>query len=314
MLAFTNIFRLIRLPNLVIIAITMLLVKYAMIGPLLGIIHFEGGMNMAEFSLLVLATLLISVGGYVVNDLSDTNPDSVNKPGKNLVGTVVSEKTANNIYWITTVSGVLMGTLVSYLINQINFGLIFLFSAGLLWFYSQKYSCQPLVGNIVIAALSAISFGIVWLFEFYALSSKPYLFTEVQSNFDLVTRMVSIYMCFAFIISLIREIVKDIEDYPGDDRFGCRTLPVKYGISVARLIASSVSLITLVFLIILQVYFSRAGLYPLFYGFAFLVVLMLLIIFKLQKSSKKEDYSNVSTLLKYLMLAGVLSMILFNFI
>lgn len=306
--------RLIRFQNLIIISITMFMTQYFLVCPILGIEIFDGGMNPIQFILLITSTLLISIGGYIINDVFDINPDSINKPDKNLVGSFISTEAANNLYWITTISGVLLGTLVSYLINQINFGLIFLFSAGLLWFYSQKYSCQPLLGNIVISVLSAVTLGLVWLFEFYALSGSPYIFAEVQANFPVVSRFVFIYMGFAFIITLIREIVKDIEDYIGDDRFGCRTLPVRFGISVAKSVAITVSFICLVMLLLLQIFFSRANYDLHFYWFALIDVFMLLIIFKLQKSSAKEDYSLVSKLLKYLMLAGILSMVIFKFI
>ena len=314
MIAFRKIARLIRLPNLIIIAITMFMVLYFLVCPILGIEIFNGGMETLEFVLLISATLLISSGGYIINDVFDINSDSVNKPEKNMVGSFITIETANKLYWITTISGVLLGTLVSYLINQINFGLIFLFSAGLLWFYSQKYSCQPLIGNIVISVLSAVTLGLVWLFEFYALAGKPYIFTEVQTNFSVVSRFVFIYMGFAFIITFIREIVKDIEDYIGDDRFGCRTLPVRYGVLIAKYTALALSTICLAMLLLLQMFFSKGNYDLHFYWFALVDVFMLLIIFKLQKSSKREDYSVVSKLLKYLMLAGVLSMILFKFI
>jgi len=178
-----EIFRLTRWPNLVIIALSMSFILFFIISPILGTNALVDGMNWIQFSLLIVSTILISIGGYIINDIFDINADSINKPGKNTIGTHISINSAYRFYWTTTIIGVLLGTYLSYLINQINFGLIFLLSAGLLWFYSQKYQCQPIIGNLVISTLSAVSFGIVWLFEFYALSSNANVFVDVQSQF-----------------------------------------------------------------------------------------------------------------------------------
>jgi 4-hydroxybenzoate polyprenyltransferase len=306
-----NILHLFRIKNLVIIAITMILMQYFIVSHLLGYGFLEGGMQLLEFSLLVIATLLISIGGYIINDIFDVNADSINKPGKNLVGNLISEKAATSLYWITTVLGILLGTLTSYLINQINFAIIFFLSAGLLWFYSQKYSCQPLVGNIVVSVLSALSFGIVWLFEFYSLSSNAFIFAEVQPAFKIVNRIVFIYVTFAFSFTWLRETIKDIEDYKGDNRFGCRTLPVVYGISVSKIFGLILSIIILLLLVYIQWYFFRTGYLFQFYWFFIVDVLLLVILYKLYRANEKNDFTRLSSLIKITMFTGVLSMILF---
>lgn len=289
----------------------MILMQYFIVSQLLGYGFLEGGMQLLEFSLLVMATLLISIGGYIINDIFDVNADSINKPGINLIGNLISEKAATSLYWITTVSGVLLGTLTSYLINQINFAIIFFLSAGLLWFYSQKYSCQPIVGNIVISVLSALSFGIVWLFEFYSLSSNAFIFTEVQPAFKIVNRIVFIYVTFAFSLTWLRETIKDIEDYKGDNRFGCRTLPVVYGISVSKIFGLILSIIILLLLVYIQWYFFRTGYLFQFYWFFVVDVLLLVILYKLYRANEKNDFTSLSSLIKITMFTGVLSMILF---
>lgn len=120
---------LIRWPNLVIIAISMIFLMLFVIDPALGIDGFSDGMTTLQFLLLIVATILIAIGGYVINDIFDINTDSINKAGKNVVGRSITIKQAYTLYWITTAVGIAAGTLLSYLINQINFGLIFLFSA-----------------------------------------------------------------------------------------------------------------------------------------------------------------------------------------
>jgi len=313
MTTFKSFLNLFRWPNLIIIALSMSMILFFVVSPLLGISALSDGLNTIQFILLVISTILISIGGYIVNDIFDVNADSINKPGKNLITSTISEKTAYTLYWITTVSGVLLGTLLSYLINQINFGLIFLFSAGLLWYYSQKYQCQPLLGNIVISALSAISFGIVWLFEFYALSGNAEVFTNVQSSFPFVTRIITIYMGFAFMVSLLREIIKDMEDYKGDNRFGCTTMPVKFGISTSKVVALVFTFISLAAAIIVQYFFYNIGFLILFGYFFIIDILIVIIIVNIFRAATKTDYTKLSTFIKLLMLAGILSMVLIKF-
>ena len=303
---------LIRLPNLIIIVISMTFIQLFVITPLLGINGFEGGLNILNFALLVLSTLLISVGGYIINDIFDINPDSLNKPSKNIVNRNISIGAAYKLYWLSTVVGILVGTYVSYEINHINFGLIFIFSAGLLWFYSQKYSCQPFIGNLVISLLSALSFGVVWLFEFYSLSGSPLLFIEVQTNFPIVNRVVMIYMGFAFFVTLIREVIKDMEDIKGDERFGCTTFAVKFGISASKILAIVLSSIALIGSIFTQYYFYHADYMPQAYYFVIMDLLLILVMVRTFNSKYRSNYSNISNRLKLLMVAGILSMVLFT--
>lgn len=309
----TTFLKLIRWPNLIIIAVSISLILLFIIVPVLGINVFSDGLSYVEFTLLMFSTILIAIGGYIINDIFDINTDSINKQGKNVVGGRISIDFAYTLYWITTITGVLSGVLLSYLVNQINFGLIFLFSAGLLWFYSQKYQCQPLVGNIVIAFLSSISFGLVWLFEFYALSNNAEIFVNVQSDFPLVNRLVLIYMGFAFMVSLLREVVKDIEDYKGDNRYGCITFTVKYGKSASNLLALIIAYTSLAATFFIQYYFYIAGFNLLFITFFIIVILFILIIHGLHISSSKSNYTKLSLLIKILMLAGILSMVMFYF-
>ena len=310
MLSFLN---LIRWPNLLIIILSMSLLLFFIIVPGLGINVFTDGLSFGEFVLLIVSTLLIAIGGYIINDIADINTDTINKPGVNSIESTFSIEFANTAYWLTTVIGVLLGVLLSYMINQINFGLIFLFSAGLLWFYSQKYQCQPLVGNIVIAFLSALSFGLVWLYEFYALTNNPEVFVTVQSQFPLINRLVTIYMGFAFMVSLLREVIKDMEDYKGDNRFGCRTFTVKYGISASKIVALFVAYISLLASLYIQYGFFNSD-YKLLFGAFFLIdILFILIISLLHRASSKFNYTKLSLLIKILMIYGILSMVLFYF-
>ncbi len=307
--------KLIRWPNLVILILSMSIILVFVIAPGLGIKLFVEGLTLGEFTLLVFSTVFIAIGGYIINDIFDLHVDSVNKLNiSSPLGNSISIETANILYWFFTIIGVLLGVLLSYLVNQINFGLIFLISAGLLWFYSQKYQCQPLVGNIVVAFLSAISFGLVWLFEFYALSNNADVFVSVQSNFGLINRFVLVYMGFAFMVSLLREVVKDMEDYKGDNRFGCITFAVKYGIIASKVLSLFIAYFSLFAIIYIQYIFLEADYYLLFWAFILITVLLIFVILILHRATVKSDFSKLSVLIKIVMFTGIISMILFYFV
>ncbi len=308
-----QILKLLRWPNLVIIIISMMLIQFCVINPLLGVEAFYAGMTALEFTLLILATVLITIGGYLINDYFDIDVDRLNKPGKNQVGMKFPVATVQILYWLFTVSGVLLGIILSWMLNQINYSLIFVFSAGLLWFYSERYQCIPLVGNLVVAFLSALSFGLVWLFGFFSLSNDAAAFTTVQASFPLVNKMVLMYMGFAFITSLFREVTKDMEDAAGDERFGCRTFAVAFGMKKAKMLGIFIALIGLASSIYFQVFAYRAEFFMLFGSFLLIDLLFGLSIFWLLKAENKVHFKRLSTFIKVLMLLGILSMVLVYF-
>lgn len=288
----------------------MSLMLFCVINPVLGLENFEAGLGQINFILLLVSATFISIAGYLLNDLLDMNPDSVNRPGKNLVGRKFRVHVVQILYWVFTVSGILIGVYVSYAIGKINYSLVFVFAAGLLWFYSERYQCQLIVGNVVIAFLSALTIVIVWLFSFFALLKEPAVFANIQQQFSSLNILVLIFSGLAFITSLLREIVKDMEDFKGDDRFGCRTFSVVYGIKKAKWLALSVAILALILSIWGQVYFYKAGYNYLFYYFFVIEMLFSTIIFMLTKSTTSFEFGRVSGLTKLVMIAGILSMVL----
>jgi len=188
-----------------------------------------------------------------------------------------------------------------------------LFAAGLLWFYSERYQCQPVIGNIVVAFLSALIIAIVWLFSFFALIQDPVVFANVQLQFSKLNMLILLFAGFAFFTSLMREMIKDIEDFKGDDRFGCRTFPVVFGIRNAKWMVIVITLLTLALSIWCQVFFIRAGYEKLFYYFFIVDLFFLIVTWRLTKAREPKDYKRVSGVVKILMIIGILSMALVYF-
>ncbi|HDL01149.1 MAG TPA: hypothetical protein ENH23_02840 [candidate division Zixibacteria bacterium] len=304
-------FKMIRWPNLMMVILSMSFLLFLLIRPGLGLVVPAAGLSLTSFLLLVVAVLLTAMGGYVINDLKDLQTDALNKPGKNAFGTTFTGKQGWIFYWIFTVGGILAGSLLSFLLGKGSYLLIFILTAGLLWFYATRYECQPLVGNLVVAFLSALSFGLVWLYELMAL--QAHAVQIVHPRLLLVNELVLIYMGFAFLISLLREVVKDIEDVEGDRQTGCLTLPVIYGIQKAKNVAIAVNLSGLIASFAIQWFFYENGFNVLFLFFFLVDLLFGLVLLKLMNAVRKEHFSLLSLWIKLLMVAGVLSMGLFYF-
>lgn len=302
--------RLIRWPNLLMVILSMGLLLYLLIKSGLGLAA-GSGMTSGEFWLLVVSVLLTAIAGYVINDLKDLKTDAINKPGKNVFEETLTKKQGMVLYWFFVLGGILAGGVLSFMLGKTSYILIYILTAGLLWFYTARYQCQPLVGNLVVAFLSALSFGLVWLYELMAL--QRYSIAVDRSHLFLVNKLVLIYMGFAFLVTLLREIVKDIEDEKGDRQTGCLTLPVTYGIKKAKNVAVGVSLLGLFASFAIQWFFYFLGLSVLFMFFFLVDLLFAFVLLKLFTARRKEQFSLLSLWIKLLMVAGILSMGLFYF-
>ena len=188
-------------------------------------------MSDLNFALLVLSTVLIAAAGYIINDYFDMRADRINKPDKMSIGRKISRRTAIVLHWLFNIIGVLLGAYIALRMHVWKLGILNLIVSVTLWFYSTNFKRQLLTGNIVISLLSALVLIVVWLFEFYAVN------TNTDTIRDMITVFRSIimpYFIFAFLISLVREMIKDIEDMEGDIKIFCRTFPIVYGVEKTR--------------------------------------------------------------------------------
>ncbi len=301
--------RLFRLPNLIVLGLTQYFVRYGIFYPIFVSRGVDLQMGHIDFALLVISTLLIAAGGYVINDFYDLRIDQVNRPEKVVIGKVVSLRQAGVLHYALTILGCIIGGYVAYKVGSIKLGFVHVIIALVLFYYSLKYKRLPFVGNVTIALLAAFSIIIVWLFEFFAIKRDPLVFAEFIGYFKTLNMLVFSFAFFAFFVTLIREIIKDIEDIEGDQESGCRTLPIVYGIPKVRKILLGLSLFFFVILAA-TVYFQFRWSYELVgWYFAFVLGgLWLYFFIHLRKCTTAKDYHFASNLLKIIMLAGILSM------
>ena len=304
--------KILRLPNLAIIVLTQYLLRICIIGTYFGFSGVSPAMSEFNFFLLVLSTVLIAAGGYVINDIFDFEIDNINKPDKVLINKSIPISVAYRLYYGLTVAGTLLGFYVAFAVQYFLLGFIFVATALLLWFYSNKYQKTVLWGNIFISGLSAMVIILVWLFELYALRADILTYTEVMKQIRIVSILVAAYGLFAFIVSMIREITKDIEDIDGDKSAAFKTLPITFGIKKTKLLVNVLIIICIMFLVFAQYHLYLKGIMLVFWYLLVAVQsLFLFLLYNSIKAESKEDFQFLSNACKIIMVAGILSMQLF---
>jgi 4-hydroxybenzoate polyprenyltransferase len=316
-----DILQIVRYKNLIVVAATMYVMRLFIMNPLLEQKGMELQLDEYLFLLLTLATVCITAAGYAINDYFDKRTDMVNRPETVIVDKKLSRRAVISLHWTLNAFGVLFGSFVAIAIGKTFLVLVFLLIPGILWFYSTTYKRQFLLGNFIVASLTAMVPLMNLLFELPKLQAvywQELLFSPKYLNN--IIYWVGGYTIFAFLLTLFREIVKDIEDFEGDKKYGHNTLPIVLGVKTTRSIASSILLLTIITLVYLfgaYLNFLPSGkfdYFTLFYIIFALVMPMFLLIVKLLTSSSKDDYHKVSSYAKLIMLIGILYAIPFNFL
>jgi 4-hydroxybenzoate polyprenyltransferase len=309
-------FKLIRWQNLLIVVLTMVLMRYAVIAPLIGkigvtLIKSQGlevpmtiQSTWIDFLLLVAATVLLTAGGYVINDYFDIKTDLINK-GKVIVGTKIPRRHAMMWHNIFNLTGVAIGFYISWKAGYIMLGTIFLLVSGLLYFYSASYKRQFLIGNLIVAILTAMVPLLVVLYEWPAL----YRFYKINAvslpDINFILFWVGGFALFAFLTTLTREIIKDIEDFDGDIAYGRNTVPVVIGILSAKVVSICLIILT-VALLYLAWYFFINDIITLIYLSALIVLPLFYIAYKIVVSNNRIQLHKASSIMKLVMVTGIL--------
>jgi 4-hydroxybenzoate polyprenyltransferase len=313
MKAFLN---LIRWPNLLIIILTMVLMRYAVIGSLLSkidvILLYGSGEEtrmtlqfpLFNFILLVAATTLITAAGYVINDYFDIRADLINR-GEVIVGTKITRRKAMMWHTIFNITGVGAGFYISWKAGYFWLGTLYLIVSGLLYFYSSSYKRQFLVGNLLVALLTALVPLLVVFYEWPALYRYYMVNAVTLPDFNLIFHWVGGFAVFAFLLTLSREIIKDIEDFEGDKEHGRNTVPVVTGIRSARIIAASINILITALLFIVW-YFAINDWITLFYLILLISLPLLYVVFLLLFSRHSEQLHIANRCMKLTMFTGIL--------
>jgi 4-hydroxybenzoate polyprenyltransferase and related prenyltransferases len=243
-----------------------------------------GRETLDDFNLFLLAssTVLIAAAGYIINDYYDVKIDLINKPERVVIGRSVKRRYAILFHTLLSFAGIGIGFYLSWRIGVIHFA-----SAFLLWWYSNNLKRQPFIGNFVVALLTGLSI---------------YLVNVLYSYSSLVT----IYAVFAFFMTLVREIVKDMEDLKGDNTFGCKTLPILWGIRKTKVLIYFFIAVFSVVVVFLNAVYAQL---PQYYFLLFLFFPLAILTARLIRSDTKSDFRYLSQFCKVIMILGIASMI-----
>lgn len=232
--------------------------------------------------LLSTSTILIAAAGYIINDYYDVKIDLINKPERVVIGKGITRRYALLFHTVLSVTGVAIGFLLNWKIGVTNFTCAFL-----LWLYSNALKRLPFVGNLTVALLTGLSIFIVNLL------------------YPPMVVLVGIYSLFAFFITIVREIIKDLEDLRGDDTFGCKTLPIVWGIRGTKLF--TYFLLALFVLLVIVLHQLSTPLPINFFSWSLFLPIVMLVGW-LVRADTRRDFYQLSQFCKVIMLAGILSM------
>jgi 4-hydroxybenzoate polyprenyltransferase len=280
-LSIPGIVTLVRWPNLMMIAISQYLAAIFLIGPSVDYKSYLGDVHLL---LICLGTVSIAAAGYIINDYYDVKIDYINKPDKVIVGNLLKRRVAMFIHIGLNLLGLMCGVLVSLKVALIN-----LVAATWLWAYSNQLKRMPLIGNFSVAILSALAIAVIGI------------------HYGAKDQLIYIYALFAFAVSLVREIIKDLEDLKGDETFGCRTLPVVWGIRPTK--SFIFALILLFALLLFNMLREINNLYIYIY-FGSMFFPSVFFVYKLWIADTRKHFHQLSYFMKLFIASGILSMVL----
>ncbi len=300
----------VRLPNLVIVVLIEFLLRYAILKPILFSGAYEYMTSLTDFIIFVTTTLLLAIGGYVINDYFDIKIDRVNRPDQVVVSRIIAPHAAMKIHLTVNFIAVILGFYLAYRIQSFWFGLLFPCGAFFFWFYSARWKQLLIWKNLIVAFISALLIMLVLLFEFFHLRLYPDYFAEVMGKLNGVFMIFLGYAGFAFLVSLFREVIKDMEDLQGDEQYGTRSLPAVIGINWSKSIVIGLIVLTMVLLGYCQLVILRLGLEMLLWYFMIAVqVPALVLIMTIVRAREKKNFHLASWIAKLIMFTGILSMV-----
>lgn len=309
---FLQFFRLIRWTNLLFIALTQYLFYFFVASPVLNSVVEPTRETYILLNILCCSSVLIAAAGYIINDYFDLNIDTINKPDKLVVDHGVSRRWAMFFHFIFSIAGILMGFYIGLENGNWLIGFANTCVAILLWIYSTSFKKRAVIGNTLIALLTSWTIMVVY---FFVVFREPDIEKSTLYNMAVqkLFRIALLYSAFAFLITFIREIIKDMEDMEGDRRYGCRTMPIVWGVSVTKFVVSIFIVLLMALMLLAFIYILQFKMWiPAVFHLLFIIIPSGYVFRLLQKGNTAADFGKISRWIKIVILSGILSMIFFK--
>ena len=237
--------RLVRWSNLLFLATLVWVMEKWVAVPILNKAAFGEQLPWYLLLLVMLATVLIAAGGYVINDYFDVKIDRINRPDEVIVTRSVSKPAAMRLSLILSGIGIVCGLAVAAILRSMTIGILFILIPGLLWFYSSSYKRLFMIGNLIIALLAAVTPLLVAMVN---VAQLQLLYATILPYTTLVHDLYAWlggFALFAFLLTWIREIIKDIQDQMGDRELECHSMPVVWGELWTKVFVTGLIVLTL---------------------------------------------------------------------
>ena len=238
--------QLVRWSNLFFLGALIYVMEKWVVVPILDDVAFGEQLPWYILLLIAAATILIAAGGYVINDYFDIKIDRINRPDQLIVTQYISKENAMRLSIGLSGVGMVCGLVAAWLLRSSTIAILFAIIPGLLWFYSSSYKRLLIIGNVMIALLSALSPMMVAIANVAQLQLKystilPY--TTLEHD---IYAWVGGFSLFAFLLTWIREIVKDLQDQMGDRELECHSMPIVWGNIVTKIVVTALIVLTTV--------------------------------------------------------------------
>ncbi|MCK5638889.1 MAG: geranylgeranylglycerol-phosphate geranylgeranyltransferase [Flavobacteriaceae bacterium] len=289
-----------RWKNLLIIILIQFLLKFV----LFQNFNLSSSLNNLHFFLLTLSTICIAIAGYIINDINDVRADQINKPNKVFVGNKISFSKANNLFLILNSIGLLIGFYLTIYINKNSFFIIYIIASLLLYRYAVDLKKRLIISNLTVSFIVFLSIIIVAVFDLVPATNSFNNQSQIK-----VFNIVLVISAFAFFLTLLREIVKDLEDIEGDKKIRARTLPIVYGEKKTKIILVILGTIPLLGIIYSAFYYYKTNPYLTYYLITLVSLPLLYFLVRIFYSNTKKAYHKLSGLLKIIMLLGILTVL-----
>ena len=236
--------------------------------------------------MLVLASSATIAGGYIINNFYDSEKDLINRPQKSMLDRLVSQNTKLTVYFVLNFIAVIMASYVSF--RAVVFFSLYIFG---IWFYSHKLKKLPFIGNLTSAILTITPFFAIFMY---------------YKNFESV---IFVHAVFLFLIISMRELTKDLENIKGDLALNYKTIPIVYGVKASKIMLTVLAILTLIPTYFLISYFPIGKMNYFFYLSSILLFIFVLLLWN---STSKSQFLLLHNILKFIIVAGVFSILLID--
>ncbi len=295
------------------IALLQVLINVCLVRPILMLYELEPTFTVLDFIFLTAATVMIAAGGYIINDYFDTKSDMINRPDNVVVGTDVSRGNALAWHLGLNIVACILGAMVSLRIGVWVFAFFFPFVSGLLWFYSSTYKKMFLLGNVIVALLTGLIPLLPVAYEIPGqIATDNVMIVNGVYDLNLLFYWAGAFGIFAFVTTIYREIIKDIEDIDGDREIGRSTVPVVIGVMASKIVIVVLIACTIAALVVVWHKFLCDTISAIYFG-VMLILPLIFLAYKVLTMKEKKQYHFASNFAKLIMLAGILFLLVVRY-